>query len=62
MHNKTELLEALSALGELLAFRAIEADIAVIGGSALLLRDLSTRVTRDVDAVIGHLGQVDDGS
>lgn len=51
MHNKTELLEALSALGELLAFRAIEADIAVIGGSALLLRDLSTRVTRDVDVV-----------
>ena len=51
MHSKTALLQALGALGEVLAFRGLAVDIAIIGGSALLLRDLSSRVTRDVDVV-----------
>ena len=51
MHDKKALLRALESLGEVLAFRHLAADIAIIGGSALLLRDLSSRVTRDVGVV-----------
>ena len=51
MHSKHQLTQALEALGEVLAFRGLTADIAIIGGSAMLLGDLSNRVTRDVDVV-----------
>ncbi|MBT8248549.1 MAG: hypothetical protein KJN73_12110 [Acidimicrobiia bacterium] len=51
MHSKSLLLGALAALGEVLAFRGLTADIAVIGGTAMLLGDLSNRVTRDVAVV-----------
>ena len=51
MHSKYQLTQALETLGEVLAFRGLTADIAIIGGSAMLLGDLSSRVTRDVDVV-----------
>ena len=46
-----ETREALRLLGELLEFRGEAIQIAVIGGSALLLADLSNRATQDVDVV-----------
>ena len=51
MHSRKQIFKALQALGDLLAFRGLSAEIAIIGGSALLLSGLSTRVTRDVDVV-----------
>jgi hypothetical protein len=51
MHSRRQIIQALQALGDLLAFRGLSAEIAIIGGSALLLSGLSTRVTHDVDVV-----------
>lgn len=45
------LLEALSALGETLRFRGASAELAIIGGSGLLLLGLVRRTTQDVDVV-----------
>ncbi len=51
MSTKNELLEGLAALGELLARRGLQFDLVVIGGGALLLRDLISRPTQDLDIV-----------
>ena len=42
---------ALNMLGRVLEERALAFEIVVIGGSALLLLDISTRPTRDLDVV-----------
>jgi hypothetical protein len=49
--NPTTLHEALATLGELLQRRGVGYDIAVIGGSGLLLLGLIERTTMDVDVV-----------
>lgn len=48
---KEQLIEALETLGELLESRGIELDLVLIGGGALLLRDLISRPTQDMDIV-----------
>ncbi|MBK8011527.1 MAG: hypothetical protein IPK13_09260 [Deltaproteobacteria bacterium] len=48
------LLDALEALGDLLESRNENADLAVIGGGALLLAGFIERPTRDLDAVALH--------
>jgi hypothetical protein len=49
--TRQELLEALKALGEVLADRGLAFDLVVIGGAALGLRGLVARPTKDVDVV-----------
>lgn len=49
--DTARLEAALKLLGETLAFRARSAQIAVIGGSALLLRGAVERTTHDVDVL-----------
>ena len=46
-----ELLELLSQLGARLHARGIQAEVYVVGGTAMVLAYDRTRVTRDVDAV-----------
>ena len=47
-----QLLErALAVLGSVLRARGLEYEIVVVGGSAMLLRDLVPRVTPDVDII-----------
>jgi hypothetical protein len=41
----------LTALGDLLAARGQQADIVVLGGASLVVRHLTSRVTRDVDVL-----------
>ncbi len=49
--DRNQLEEALQTLGEVLEDRALSYELAVIGGSALMLIDLSVRPTRDLDVV-----------
>jgi hypothetical protein len=42
---------AFRSLGDLLAFRGAQLEIVVVGGAAMLLLGVSTRVTKDVDVV-----------
>lgn len=51
MDEADNLERALSALGEILAYRGTPYELVIVGGSALLLTGLLTRVTRDVDVV-----------
>lgn len=55
--DQTRTHELLEALGEQLAARGAHAELAVIGGSALLAVGLITRPTRDVDIVALLSGQ-----
>lgn len=55
--DRAELEDALATLGELLAFRGERFDVALIGGSGLILLGLVRRATTDVDVV----GLVEDG-
>ncbi len=49
------LISALRALGEILASQGEYAAVAVVGGTALIMQGLVTRVTRDVDVIaISH--------
>lgn len=45
------LLVALAALGETLRFRGASAELAIVGGSGLLLLGIVRRTTQDVDVV-----------
>lgn len=45
------LERALQTLGEALAVRGLRFDVAVVGGAALLLMGLGSRITKDVDVV-----------
>lgn len=49
--DRSRLDDALGTLGALLAQRGLSYELAVVGGSSLLLLGLSTRVTQDLDAV-----------
>jgi hypothetical protein len=49
--GRQEILEALSAVAEVLAARGIDGRIYVVGGAAMALAYQRDRVTRDVDAV-----------
>lgn len=50
-----DLIAALRALGEILASQGEHAAVVVIGGTALIMQGLVTRVTRDVDVIaISH--------
>jgi hypothetical protein len=51
MADRAQLNEALALLGELLASRGHAFDLLVIGGGALLLQDLISRPTMDLDAM-----------
>lgn len=51
MSTKDELIEGLEILGELLASRGQYFDIVVVGGGALILKDLINRSTQDIDIV-----------
>lgn len=51
IQNVSHLREALSLLGSLLEATGSSVAIAVVGGSALLLDGLISRVTHDVDVV-----------
>jgi hypothetical protein len=46
-----DLERALTQLGELLQYRALAFDVAVIGGGAMLLQALIARPTKDLDVV-----------
>jgi hypothetical protein len=49
------LISALRALGEILASQGEYAAVVVVGGTALIMQGLVTRVTRDVDVIaISH--------
>lgn len=50
------LREALEVLGEILADRVAEHDIAVIGGGSLLLTGHIERATKDLDVVARIVG------
>ena len=54
--DQEKLQQALSALGDVLAFRGASAELAVVGGSGLLLLGVVRRATQDVDvvAVVKH--------
>lgn len=54
--DRNGLIEALETLGELLDSRDQAADVAVIGGGALLLAKHIARPTKDLDAVAIHDG------
>lgn len=49
--DRDRLVQALQTLGDLLESRGLSYELAVIGGSALMLSDLSIRPTRDLDVV-----------
>lgn len=49
--DRESILELLRQLGERLHGRGIEAEIYVVGGTAMVLAHDRTRLTRDVDAV-----------
>ena len=49
--DRSRLDDALDTLGALLARRGMSYELAVVGGSSLLLLGLSNRVTQDLDAV-----------
>lgn len=49
--DKDRLELALQTLGDLLASRGLSYELVVIGGSALMLIDLSIRPTRDLDVL-----------
>lgn len=49
--DRKQLEKALQTLGEVLEDRSLSYELAVIGGSALMLIDLSVRPTRDLDVV-----------
>jgi len=51
MSKNVELIDGFEALGELLESKGLCFDIVVIGGGALLMRDLITRPTLDMDVV-----------
>ena len=51
MDTKHAIEDALLLLGELLAERNLEVELAAIGGGALVLQDLAHRPTADVDIV-----------
>jgi hypothetical protein len=49
--DRVLLERALAMLGESLSARALRFDLVVVGGSALLLRDVTRRPTRDFDVM-----------
>lgn len=49
--DRDRLEQALQTLGDLLQSRGLSYELAVIGGSALMLIDLSIRPTRDLDVL-----------
>ncbi len=51
MKGKTELINALEMLGELLEHKGLHFELAIVGGAALLLRNLISRSTLDMDTV-----------
>jgi len=51
MKGKQDLRKALKILGDVLEHRNLHFDLAIVGGAALLLKDLISRSTMDLDAV-----------
>jgi hypothetical protein len=51
MDEPANLEDALGALGEILAYRGTPYELVIVGGSALLLLGMLTRVTQDVDVI-----------
>jgi hypothetical protein len=51
MEGKTELINALEMLGEFLEHKGLHFELAIVGGAALLLRELISRSTLDMDVV-----------
>jgi hypothetical protein len=57
--DRESILELLRQLGERLHARGIEAEIYVVGGTAMVLAYDRTRLTRDVDAVTDMQDEVE---
>ncbi|MDO9486086.1 MAG: DUF6036 family nucleotidyltransferase [Actinomycetota bacterium] len=58
--TKEQIIELLTDLGARLEAQGLEAELYIVGGSAMLLAYDRTAVTRDIDALITPVGVIDD--
>lgn len=54
--DRDDIVELLTALGELLGSRGQRHELVLVGGASLLLRGAISRSTRDADVVAGRTG------